>query len=87
MVYKTGKADDICRGQAMKYLVVLLFVLAAWTIFDQLVLKSRDAGQRRPVMQELRELGSNFHVMAGILAALVIIIFLLRLMYHGLTMQ
>ncbi|MBM3301190.1 MAG: hypothetical protein FJY85_14700 [Deltaproteobacteria bacterium] len=83
IVLSQARLASFC-GYAMKYLVILLFILAAWTLFDQLVLKGRASGEGRPLIEEVKEFGRNFHVMAGILAAVVLIVLLLRLIYHSL---
>jgi len=71
----------------MKYLLVLIIVLALWSLVDQFIRKDRSSEGRGSFFDELKDLGRNLHVMMGILAVIIIILFAARLIYQGLWSQ
>lgn len=71
----------------MKYLYLVFLILVGWTLFDFLILKNRSQGGSGSVIDELKYIGRNFHIMMGVLAILVVVFFLARLIYYGLKHQ
>lgn len=71
----------------MKYLYLVFLILVGWTLFDLLILKNRSQGGSGSVIDELKYIARNFHIMMGVLAILVIVFFLARLLYYGLKHQ
>lgn len=68
----------------MKYLLVLVIVLAVWSLVDQFIRKERPSGDTGSLLDELKDLGRNLHVMVGIIAVIIIILFVARLIYQSL---
>ena len=68
----------------MKYLLVLIIVLAVWSLVDQFIRKDRSSAGTGSFVEDLKDLGRNLHVMVGILAIVIIILFVARLIYRGL---
>jgi uncharacterized membrane protein len=68
----------------MKYLLVLIIVLAVWSLLDQFIRKDRSSEEGGSFFNDLKDLGRNLHVMMGILAVIIIIMFVARLIYQSL---
>jgi hypothetical protein len=70
-------------GWMMKYLVLLLLVLAFWTLVTQFL--TNGLAQEGPsFLEQLKGLGRNFHFLVGMAAVLIIVVVLARLIYLGL---
>ena len=65
----------------MKYLLVLIIVVSLWTLVGQFLRKDRSSGGSETFFDELKDLGRNIHVMMGVIAILIIILFVVRLVY------
>ncbi len=74
----------ICHSNKMKYLLVLIIVLAVWGLVDQFLRKDRSSEGTGSFFDELKDLGRNLHVMMGILAVIIVILFVARLIYQSL---
>lgn len=71
----------------MKYLILLVIILAAWGLLGEFVFKDRDSEGITSLADKFRDLGRRLHLVAGLLAALILGILLLRLVFHTLWPQ
>ncbi len=62
----------------MKFVILILFVLATWFLIDELVLRDRNSQGLDTFWDRLRDLGKRLHFVFGILAVLIIVIMILR---------
>lgn len=68
----------------MRYLIVFLLLVAIWFLFDEFLLKDRRSEGLNSLREKLKDLGSRLHWSIGILAVLMVIIFVLRLLFQAL---
>ena len=68
----------------MKYLIVLIIVLALWSLVDQFTRKERTSQGVGSFFHDLKDLGRNLHVMMGILAVIIVILVVALLIYQTL---
>jgi hypothetical protein len=68
----------------MRYLLVFLLLVALWFLFDEFLLKDRRSEGLNSLREKLKDLGSRLHWSIGILAVLMVIIFVLRLLFQAL---
>jgi|WetSurSiteA1Bulk_404760.scaffolds.fasta_scaffold20430_2 hypothetical protein len=68
----------------MRYLVGFLLLVALWFLFDEFLLKDRRSEGLNSLREKLKDLGSRLHWSIGILAALMVIILVLRLLFQAL---
>jgi len=68
----------------MKYLLVLVLFLAAWTVIRWFFFEDRGAGEPATFRDKIRDLGRNLHTSVGIAAIILIIIIVARLLYQAL---
>lgn len=66
----------------MKYLMLLVILLAAWGLLGEFVFKDRSSEGINSLADKLRDLGRRLHLVAGLMAVLIIGILLLRLVFH-----
>ena len=64
----------------MRYVTLLVFLLAAWLLINEFVLKDRRREGLETYGEKLKDLGGRFHLVIGILAVLVLIVLLVRLL-------
>jgi len=67
----------------MRYLLVFLLVVALWFLFDEFLLKDRRSEGLNSLREKLKDLGSHLHWSIGILAVLIVIIFVLRFLFRA----
>jgi len=65
----------------MKYLVLLLLILVVWGLVGEFVLKDRQSEGLGTFSDKLKDLGSRLHKAVGALAAIALIIYLIRFIY------
>jgi hypothetical protein len=58
--------------------------VALWFLFDEFLLKDRRSEGLNSLREKLKDLGSRLHWSIGILAALMVIILVLRLLFQAL---
>jgi hypothetical protein len=63
----------------MRYLILLAFILAGWVLIDEFIFKDRGEEGLETYGDKWRDLGRRLHMVFGILAILVLIIFVVRL--------
>jgi hypothetical protein len=69
----------------MRYLLVLLLFLALWFLLDEFLLKDRRSEGLNSLTAKLKDLGSRIHWSIGILAVVIVIIFVLRFLIRVLA--
>lgn len=65
----------------MKYLVLVVFLIAVWTLLDQFLRASATEGTS--VWGQFKELGRNLHLLVGLIALLIVLIMVARLIYSA----
>jgi hypothetical protein len=66
----------------MRYLLIFLLLMALWLLLDEFLLKDRRSEGLNSLTEKLKDLGSRLHWSIGILAVLVVIIFVLRFLFR-----
>jgi hypothetical protein len=66
----------------MRYLLILLLLLALWFLLDEFLLKDRRSEGLGSLTEKLKDLGSRLHWSFGVLAVLIIIIFVFRFLWR-----
>jgi hypothetical protein len=66
----------------MKYLLLLVLILVGWTVIHGFFLETRGAGDLATFGDKLRDLGRHFHSSIGMLAVILVILLVIRLIYH-----
>lgn len=69
----------------MRYLLIFLLLLALWMLLDEFLLKDRRSEGLNSLTEKLKDLGSRLHWSIGVLAVLMVIIFILRFLYRVLA--
>ncbi|MGB6067069.1 MAG: hypothetical protein WBG50_19860 [Desulfomonilaceae bacterium] len=62
----------------MRYLLTFLLLLAAWLLLDNFLLKDRKSEGLNTITEKLKDFGNRLHWSVGVLAVLLILIFVLR---------
>ena len=63
----------------MRYLILLTFILAAWVLIGEFIFKDRGEEGLETYGDKWRDLARRLHMVFGILAILVFIIFVVRI--------
>jgi hypothetical protein len=66
----------------MRYLLIFLLLVALWLLLDEFLLKDRRSEGLNSLTEKLKDLGSRLHWSIGILAVLIVIIFVLRFLFR-----
>ncbi|MEI7448255.1 MAG: hypothetical protein WCJ75_01420 [Desulfomonile sp.] len=67
----------------MKYLAVLVFGLAVWVLLEEFILKDLRSNGMNSFWDNWRDLGRRMHMMIGIIAVLIIIVFFVRIVLYA----
>jgi len=67
----------------MKYLIFLILAMAAAVTVGQLLFKDRSAEGIYSFRDKLKDFGSRFHKVIGVVAVLIIVLFILRVLYYA----
>jgi hypothetical protein len=67
----------------MRYLIIFLLLMALWLLLDEFLLKDRRSEGLNSLTEKLKDLGSHLHWSFGILAVLIVIIFVLRFLFRA----
>ena len=67
----------------MRYLIIFLLLMALWLLLDEFLLKDRRSEGLNSLTEKLKDLGSRLHWSIGILAVLMVIIFVLRFLFRA----
>jgi hypothetical protein len=68
----------------MKYVALLATVVIVWLLAQRMITAARTSGKGVSLRDQLRNLGSGVHIAVGLLAALIIIIYALGILFHAL---
>lgn len=68
----------------MKYLILFIVLVLAWKLVEDFVLAKGASRENLSLGERLREWGSRTHETIGMVAILIIVIFLARLLYRAL---
>jgi hypothetical protein len=68
----------------MKYLILFIVLVLAWKLVEELVFAKGSSREDLSFGERLRELGSRTHETVGMVAILIIVIFLARLIFRAL---
>ncbi len=79
---RLGTGSLRLRG-AMRYLLILLLLVALWFLLDEFLLKDRRSEGLSSLTEKLKDLGSRLHWSVGILAVFIVIIFVLRFLLRA----
>ena len=66
----------------MKYLTLIVFFLMIYYVVGEFVIKDRSSEGLTNASDKWRDLGSRIHQSVGIIAVLMIIILVIRFIYH-----
>ncbi len=69
----------------MRYLLTFLLLLALWLLLDEFLLKDRRSEGLNSLTEKLKDLGSRVHWSIGVIAVLMVIIFVLRFLFRVLS--
>ncbi len=69
----------------MRYLLIFLLLMALWLLLDEFLLKDRRSEGLNSLTEKLKDLGSRLHWSIGILAVLMVVIFVLRFLFRVLA--
>ena len=77
-------ASSVSRHK-MKYLIFLAIVIIVLLIIREVITAAGTYGKGISLREKWRDLGGRIHIIVGILSALIIIIYTLRILFHGIT--
>ena len=63
----------------MRYIYLIFFLLIAWLLFDEFILKDRSSEGLDNYRDKLRDLGKRLHFIFGVLAVVAVLFLLVRL--------
>lgn len=67
----------------MRYLILIVFVLAAWLLIEEFVFSDRRSEGLETYGDKWKDLGRRLHLVFGILAVLVLVIMVVRLIVNS----
>jgi hypothetical protein len=67
----------------MRYLFIFLLLMALWLLVDEFLVKDRKSEGLNSLTEKLKDLGSRLHWSIGILAVLMVIIFVIRFLFRA----
>jgi hypothetical protein len=67
----------------MRYLFIFLLLMALWLLVDEFLVKDRKSEGLNSLTEKLKDLGSRLHWSIGIIAVLLVIIFVLRFLFRA----
>ena len=67
----------------MRYLIIFLLLMALWLLLDEFLLKDRRSEGLNSLTAKLKDLGSRLHWSIGIIAVLLVIIFVIRFLFRA----
>ena len=67
----------------MRYLIIFLLLMAIWLLLDEFLLKDRRSEGLNSLTEKLKDLGSRLHWSIGIIAVLMVIIFVIRFLFRA----
>jgi len=67
----------------MRYLVLISLILAIWAMLEEYIFKDRRSEGLEGFWDKVRDFGSHFHKVIGIVAALILVVYFLRLLWYA----
>ena len=67
----------------MRYLILLTLILAAWMLLDEFVIKDRGEEGLETYGEKVRDLGRRLHLVFGVLAVLIFVIYVVRIIVRA----
>ena len=67
----------------MRYFIIFLLLMAIWLLLDEFLLKDRRSEGLNSLTEKLKDLGSRLHWSIGIIAVLMVIIFVIRFLFRA----
>ncbi len=65
----------------MKYLIFLLLILSVWALAAEFLLKDRQSEGLGTFTEKLKDLGLRVHRAVGVLAAVAVIVYVVRFLW------
>ena len=69
----------------MKDIVLLATIVIVWLLAQEIITAAGTSGKRATLRDKWRNLGGRVHIAVGLLAALIIIIYALGILFHALA--
>jgi hypothetical protein len=69
----------------MKYIVLVATIVIVWLLAQEIITAADASGKRVSLRDKWRNLGSRVHIAVGLLAALIIIIYALGILFRALA--
>jgi hypothetical protein len=67
----------------MRYLILLTLILAAWMLIHEFIFKDRGDEGLETYGEKVRDLGHRLHVVFGVLAVLIFVIYVVRIIVRA----
>ena len=72
-------------GIKMKYLIFFALVIVVLLIIREVIIAAKTYGKGVSLREKWRDLGGRVHIIVGIISALIIISYTLRILFHAMT--
>ncbi len=69
----------------MKYLIFFALVIVVLLIIREVIIAAKTYGKGVSLREKWRDLGGRVHIIVGIISALIIISYALRILFHVMT--
>jgi len=69
----------------MKYLIFFALVIVVLLIIREVIIAAKTYGKGVSLREKWRDLGGRVHIIVGIISALIIISYTLRILFHAMT--
>jgi hypothetical protein len=69
----------------MKYLIFFALVIVVLLIIREVIIAAKTYGKGVSLREKWRDLGGRVHIIVGIISALIIISYALRILFHAMT--
>jgi|GEM_PF-1467053 len=69
----------------MKYIVLLATIVIVWLLAQEIITAAGTSGKGFSLKDKWRNFGGRVHIAVGLLAALIIIVYALGILFHALA--
>ncbi len=69
----------------MKYIILLATIVLIWLLVQEVISAAGTSGKGFSLRDKWRNLGSRVHIAVGLLAALIILVYALGILFHMLA--
>jgi hypothetical protein len=69
----------------MKYLIFFALVIVVLLIIREVIIAAKTYGKGVSLREKWRDLGGRVHIIVGIISALILISYALRILFHAMT--